>query len=105
MTAGLKRRDITPCAGCGRGLAKGRPLVYRLHLDRFALDQQAIQRETGLELQLGVPLATVFSPDPEIAKHFVSHTFLVCGDCIVSKPALVLVPDDGAREDQQEARA
>lgn len=90
MADGLKRADITPCVGCGHGLAKGGPIVYRVQVERFCLDPQAIQRETGLELQLGVPLATVFSPDPELAKHFDTARVLVCGNCIVTKPALVL---------------
>lgn len=89
---GLKRSEIKPCACCGNGLAKGGPLVYRVQVERFMLDPSAIQRQAGLEMQIGVPLAVVMGPDEDLAKHIATQDVLVCGDCIV-RPAIALVED------------
>lgn len=99
--SGLKRSDIKPCSACGKGLAKGGPMVYRVQVERFFLDPHAIQRQAGLETQLGVPLAAVMGPDEDLARHIDTRKVLVCGDCVI-RPAVALVEDDD-EADQGEA--
>lgn len=90
---GLKRADIKPCASCGRGLAAGGPLVYRVQIERFCLDGRAIQQQHGLELQIGPVLGAVMGPDPDLAVHMDTDRALVCGDCIIKLPAIALMPE------------
>lgn len=100
--SGLKRSDIKPCAACGKGLAKGGLIVYRIQVERFVLDPQVIQRQAGLEMQIGVPLAVVMGPDEDLARHLDTQRVLVCGECVI-RPAIALLPDedgDATREQQ-----
>lgn len=100
--SGLKRSDIKPCAACGRGLAKGGLVVYRVQIERFVLDPQVIQRQAGLEMQIGVPLAVVMGPDEDLARHLDTQRVLVCGEC-VTRSTIALLPD-GEADDTQDSR-
>jgi hypothetical protein len=50
---GLKRKDIEKCKLCERGVAAGGIVFYRVKLEQFGLDHNAIMQQHGLELQLG----------------------------------------------------
>lgn len=96
--SGLKRSDIRPCAVCGKGLAKGGAIVYRVQVERFFLDPHAIQRQAGLEMQLGVPLAAVMGPDEDLARHIDTQQVLVCGHCVMRPTAALLEHGDDEPE-------
>ncbi len=98
MAPGLKRREITPCACCGKGLAKGGPILYRLQLERFVLNPQAIQHAAGLEMMIGPALASIMGPDADLAAHLDTDAMLVCGDCILRMPQLLRESDERGKE-------
>lgn len=56
------------CIVCGKKqLEGGVPLFYCITISRAGFDHSQIQRAAGLEMMLG-PLASVFSPDADLAK-------------------------------------
>lgn len=85
----FKRTDIQPCTACSRGIAKGGPIFYRVRVDRFVLNHGAIQRQAGLEMMLGGPLASIMGPDESLAGQLDTGTMLICGDCIMRAPFLL----------------
>lgn len=89
MAPGLKRRELTPCALCAKGLAKGGPIVYRVQLERFVLNPQAIQQAAGLEMMIGPALANIMGTDADLAAHLDTDAMLVCGDCVMRMPQLL----------------
>lgn len=93
MASGLKRRDIKPCSACGKGLAVGGPIVYRVQVERFMLDPKAIQRQAGLEMQIGAVLGSIMGPDEDLGVHLDTDLALVCGDCVIRLPAIALMPE------------
>lgn len=93
MANGLKRREIKPCAGCGKGLAEGGLIVYRVQVERFLLDPRAIQRQAGLEMQIGAVLGSIMGPDEDLAVGVDTDSALVCGNCVIRFPAIVLMPE------------
>jgi hypothetical protein len=89
----FKQSDIQPCAICHKGLMHaGIPLFYRIKLQRFGLDKQAIQRQTGLEMMLGraAALAAVMGPNEDIAQPIDEpRTILICEMCTHENPVLM----------------
>ena len=94
MASGLKRGDIRPCAVCGKGLAKGGPLVYRVTVDRLVLDPRAIQRHAGLEMQIGAALASVMGTNEDLAVPLDTSQVVICGDCLLRPLAAILEDRD-----------
>jgi hypothetical protein len=94
MADGIKRADIQPCACCGQGLAKGGPIIYRVQVERFVLNPHAIQRQAGLEMAIGGPLASILGPNEDLAEKIDSDRMLVCGNCIVRMPHLLRDSDE-----------
>lgn len=94
---GLKRRDIQKCAGCHQGVAKGGPIIYRVRIERFVLDGQAIQQAAGLDMMIGPALSSIMGTDADLAKQIDSDNMLFCGDCIIRMPTLLR--DSGDRSE------
>ena len=85
---GIKRGDIGPCLACRRGVMHDAQITFwRLSLERFVVDLNAVQRAHGLELVLGSPqLATVMGPDEDLAKRAGdADEGLVCDSCSATR--------------------
>lgn len=90
---GLKREDIQQCMCCGKGVAAGGVVLYRVRVQQFGLDHRAIQRQHGLEMMLGSPaLANVMGPNDDLAMALSEEvTKLVCGLCAAEKMGMLLI--------------
>lgn len=91
---GLKRKDIEKCKLCERGVAAGGIVFYRVKLEQFGLDHNAIMQQHGLELQLGghAALAQVMGPDNDLARSLSDEkTVCICGECMGLKCSLLLI--------------
>lgn len=89
---GLKQRDLTACAVCGKGVMHdGTPTFYRIQIEHYVVDIRAVQRQCGLEQMLGgaAALAQVMGPDDDMAKRAYAGTAIVCQPCSL-KPDLCL---------------
>ncbi|MES2753817.1 MAG: hypothetical protein V4659_04055 [Pseudomonadota bacterium] len=74
---GLKARDLKPALG-GRGVAAQGPIFYRVTIEQFGIDRDAVTRQHGLELMTGSPaLAAALGPDDDIAKRLQTSTVFV----------------------------
>lgn len=73
------------CAICGRGLlATGIPLFWRLTIDRFGVDLDAVRRQYGLTMLLGgnARIAAAMGPDEDMAQPLMEpRSFAVCESC------------------------
>lgn len=82
---GIKQAELKPCALCGKPPAHDNyPLFWRLNVERFCVDGDAVRRQQGLELMLGSPaLARAMGTDEDIAKAvFGPRQLLVCEPCV-----------------------
>ena len=80
----MKHREITRCAKCGHGvLHNGIPLFFRVAIEHFGVDLNAVRRAAGLEMMLGsAALAQVMGPDEDIATRIGEGSKAVlCHDC------------------------
>jgi hypothetical protein len=80
----IKRADIKPCAKCGKGVMHtGLPLFWRVTIERYGIDANAVRRQVGLEMMLGSPaLAAVMGPDETMAKPVMDDVILIlCENC------------------------
>lgn len=80
---GMKQRDIKKCAKCGKGVMHtGLPLFWRVTIERFGLNRDAIHRQAGLEMMIGGQLAAVMGPDEDMASPITEPVKLIlCEDC------------------------
>jgi len=63
----MDRKDFTPCAACGKGVMHtGLPLFFTIDIQRWGINLDAVQRQSGMEQFFGgaVALADVFSSGP-----------------------------------------
>lgn len=82
---GLKQHELENCAACGKGMCHDNLLVfYRVQVEQFVVDIAAVQRQAGLEQQLGhaAGLARIMGPDEDMAKRISSDRGLVCMHCL-----------------------
>lgn len=91
---GLKRSDvIQKCLLCGEGMMHNQwnPTFFRVTLERYVVDMQAVHRQAGFEQFIGsspnpsphaVAIANVMGPDEDLAKALGPiPIFNICGDC------------------------
>lgn len=84
---GLKERDLTPCAVCGKPLTHDRSIAfYRVTIERFVLDPNAISRQVGLGVRLrSYALASIMGPNEDMAKQMSAHPPAnVCDTCAIA---------------------
>jgi hypothetical protein len=84
----MKEKELRECATCSMCHKKigrwGLPVFYRLKIERFAVDLQAVRRQAGLEglLDGHVGLAQAFSTEEEMARNLMEPmTIIVCEGC------------------------
>jgi hypothetical protein len=105
----MKQEEIKKCAHCKQGVMHtGLPLFWRISVERFGIDMQAVQRQHGLELVTGSPvLARVLGPDEDLATPVMDKKeFILCEACS-STPILVIleeIQDDEKREEEEHRR-
>lgn len=90
-------RQHATCSMCGRKiLHAGLPLFWRVTVERFGIDMQAAQRQTGLAMLLGSPaLAAVMGPDEDIAAPVMDPKVLtVCEVCVLKPWTIALALGD-----------
>ena len=76
------------CSLCNRGVTQtGLPLFWRVKVERFGIDAQAVQRQHGLALHLGsAALASVMGPGEDMAKPLMEPvTLTLCEGCAMDK--------------------
>ena len=82
-------RKIAKCALCRKQFGhEGLPLFWRVKIERYGVDMNAIQRQTGLALMFGGngAIAAVMGPDEDMAKRIGDATeFTVCEKCAISQ--------------------
>lgn len=88
-------RESATCFKCQKPIGHaGHPMFYRLTLETFGLDYNAIQRQTGLTMALGghAALAQVMGPDEEMAKPLGEACKLtVCVPCMLEGDLTLLL--------------
>lgn len=80
----MKQTDIKPCAKCGKGVMHtGLPLFWRITIERYGIDANAVRRQAGLEMMLGnAKLAHVMGPNETMAKPVMDDVILIlCENC------------------------
>lgn len=100
-------REHAVCSLCKRRIGEaGVPIFYRLQIDTFGLDLNALQRQQGLTMQLGgnAALAAAMGPDQEMA-HPVGDTatLTVCQQCAIDARYPVACLVEAAGDAQAEA--
>lgn len=107
---GLKRRDIKPCALCGQGVMHNNLLTfYRVSLEHYVVDLDAISRQHGFEQFMGNPaIAQAMGPDADLAKQLPGRDgpVTVCCSCAMQPGALMHIAELGGRSaDTNESRS
>ncbi len=76
-------RDAAKCGLCGKPFGHtGLPMFWRVTVERHALDPKAVQRQQGLGMMIGAPLAMVMGPGEEMTAPLLKPiTITVCEDC------------------------
>lgn len=105
---GLKRRDIKPCAICGKGMMHGGAIdFYRVTVEHYVVDLAAVRRQHGLEQFMGSPaIAQAMGPDEDLAKRMSDEPvpMLVCSNCAMERHALAVLADKDASERAERER-
>lgn|SRR5574340_349506 len=85
---GLKASEIKKCSKCRKGVMHtGMPLFWRVKIERFGIDMQAVQRLHGLESffgggRTGAVMAGVMGPDEDLARPVMdAKALILCEDC------------------------
>jgi hypothetical protein len=79
-------RKHATCSRCGNKIGHtGLPLFWTLKVDRYGIDMDAVQRQSGLSMFLGnAALAGVMGPDEDMAKKMIDTQYItLCEDCAV----------------------
>ena len=84
----MKRRDIKPCISCGQGVMHENNIVfYRVKLEQFIADVNAIRQGAGLEMMLGGNAAIAAALyDPDLAQRLSEGEALLCQPCFLKIP-------------------
>ena len=98
MTGTFKQTDIKPCGICGKGIAHDQGIMfYRVRVEPFVLDAQAIERQIGMEKLMGGNAAIAFhmGPQENMATALGEpYSLLVCGSCMLSAHTAQLITGD-----------
>lgn len=87
-------REIAKCVMCGKGVGHtGLPLFWRIRIERYGLNMDAIQRQQGLTMSLGghAVLAAVMGPQEDMAKKILSKEITLCEECATEKQTVIAV--------------
>ena len=84
-------RQHATCSLCSKPIGHtSLPLFWKVTVERFGIDMQAVQRQHGLGLMIGAPLAAVMGPDETMARAVMEPKVLtVCEACACEHSAPV----------------
>jgi hypothetical protein len=84
-------RERVTCSGCGDKFTKNGPVFYTVRVERYMLDNGAINRQQGLAMMMGGNglLASVMGPDENMAHKIGEWDLTFCSECSV--PLLIAV--------------
>lgn len=78
-------RENAICGMCGdKVLSAGLPMFWRVTVERFGIDLNAVQRQQGLTMMMGgnAGIAAAMGLDEEMAKHIIDPIALtICEPC------------------------
>ncbi len=95
-------RKLATCGGCGKGIGKGNIFFWKITIDRYAFDHNALQRQQGLGLQIGA-LSRVMGPDEDLAARIgPPAVFSLCQDCILKPLNLAAMEEQFTEEEAEE---
>lgn len=86
-------REVATCALCGKGIGHtGLPLFWRVRIQRYGLEADALKKQQGLTMMLGgnAVLAGIMGLDEDMAKKIFDREITVCETC-ASEPKLTCV--------------
>lgn len=91
-------RKHATCSLCTRPIGHTRlPLFWKVTIERFGIDLAAMQRQQGLGLMIGAPLAAVMGPDETMARPMMEPKVLtVCETCACERDLPVAVLSEAA---------
>lgn len=96
----MKEHDLSLSMVCGRCnksvVHTGVPLFWRVKVERFGIDLQAVKRQQGLGMFLGShALASVMGPDEDLAKPVMETVEIsLCEDCAMNM-TVVMAAENG----------
>jgi len=94
-------RKLAKCGGCGKGIGKS-IFFWKITIDRYGFDHNALQRQQGLGLQIGA-LSRVMGPDEDLAKQIgPPAVFSICQDCILKPLNLAAMEEQFMDEEVEE---
>lgn len=92
-------RENAICSMCGdKVLSAGLPLFWRVTIERFGIDLNAVQRQQGLTMMMGgnAVIAAVMGADEEMAKHIVDPIALtICEPCCTENTCVARLAELG----------
>lgn len=92
------------CCLCRKKLGETKfPLLfYVVEMTRYALDVNAIRRQSGLEMMLGghAGLARAMGPDEDMATEFSNATVTVCDQCAMKETMVAQLAELGREEEK-----
>ncbi len=92
MPEGLKEKDLRKnCGICGLGICNNNGIqLYGVTITPHIMDLGAVQRQAGLEMQLGgaVAIAQVMGANEYMTKAAYRAEFLVCQQCAMKTTCL-----------------
>lgn len=100
----MKERELrqhATCSLCRKAIGHtGLPLFWRVKIERFGIDMAAAQRQQGLGMMIGGPLAMVMGPDEDLAHLIHETTLTVCEACALERdlPVAALAECGTAKE-------
>ncbi len=77
-------RQHAKCSICGMPIGTGGvPFFYRITVEHYVLNVQALQRQQGLTMMMGghAGLARIMGPDEDLAWKATQGTLTVCESC------------------------
>lgn len=81
-------REVAKCIECGKAFGHtGLPLFWRVTIERYGVDMQAVNRQQGLTMMLGgnAMLAQFMGADDEMAKLITSDSVTLCEECAMKE--------------------
>lgn len=86
-------RNHLTCSFCGKAIThSGLPLFWRVKVERFGIDAQAVRRQQGLGMMLGSgSLAMVMGPDEDLALPVMKPTTLTACEPCAMKPVVLAI--------------
>ena len=88
-------RELSTCRVCREKIGqKALPIMWKVKAERHGLDARALQRQTGLGMMIGAPLAQVMGPDEDMTQVLAEETCMICDECMIQRlPELLEKPD------------